>query len=90
MFGGKTAQETLKLLQAKCAIDWILVVDHYPELDHDADLPQPASEISLLVISPDGDCLIRKETLGGHPDVLQPRIAKAGMAWLRQVLADHT
>lgn len=90
MFGGKTAQETLKLLQAKCAIDWILVVDHYPELDHDADLPQPASEISLLVISPDGDCLIRKETLGGHPDVLQPRIAKAGMAWLRQVLANHT
>ena len=87
MFGGNTEQETLKLLQAKCELDWILVVDHYPQLDHEAHLPQPASEISLLVISPEGDCLIRKETLGGHPDVLQPRIAKAAMAWLRQVLA---
>jgi len=89
MFGGNTEQESLKLLQQNCAIDWILVVNSYPELDHDSHLPQPASEISLVVISPDGECLIRKETLGGHPDVLQPRIAKAGMAWLRQILAEH-
>ena len=33
MFGGNTEQETLKLLQAKCELDWILVVDHYPQLD---------------------------------------------------------
>ncbi|MGI9474484.1 MAG: competence/damage-inducible protein A, partial [Rubripirellula sp.] len=68
---------------------WILVVDSYPELDRQSDLPQPASEIRLVVVAPGGETLATKTTMGGHPDVLQPRIAKAGMAWLRKVLSRH-
>lgn len=87
MFGGKTEQQALTNLKQKCNIDWLLVIDSYPALQHDALLPQPASDITLTVITPDAELLIKTETLGGHPDVLQPRIAKAGMAWLRAALA---
>lgn len=89
MFGGETEQDALMIIKQKCDIDWILVIDGYPELQHDALLPQPASDIALTVITPDGQVATRTETLGGHPDVLQPRIAKAGMAWLRKALADN-
>ena len=90
MFGGKDELESLKLLKRKCKLDWLLIIDSYPELDDDALLPQPASEIRLLVISPADKALVQTQTLGGHPDVLQPRIAKAGMAWLREILAENT
>ena len=87
LFGGATEQQALLIVKQKCNLDWILVIDSYPELQHDALLPQPASEITLTVITPDEGVLTSTETLGGHPDVLQPRIAKAGMAWLRAALA---
>ncbi len=87
MFGGETEQQALAIVKQKCKLDWILVINSYPALQHDALLPQPASEITLTVITPDAEVLTRTETLGGHPDVLQPRIAKAGMAWLRAALA---
>ncbi|MDA7878031.1 molybdopterin-binding protein [bacterium] len=90
MFGGEREHEALMLLKQKCNLDWILVIDSYPPLEHDAHLPQPASDIRLTVISPAGESLANTETLGGHPEVLQPRIAKAGMAWLRKLLADTT
>ena len=90
MFGGESEHEALMLLKQKCNLDWILVIDSYPPLEHDAHLPQPASDIRLTVISPAGASLANTETLGGHPEVLQPRIAKAGMAWLRKLLADTT
>ncbi len=89
MFGGKTEQEALTIVKKKCKLDWLLVIDNYPTLQHDALLPQPASEITLTVITPEEKVLTKTETLGGHPDVLQPRIAKAGMAWLRAALAAH-
>ena len=87
MLGGETEQQALATLKQKCNLDWLLVIDSYPTLLHDAPLPQPASEITLNVITPDAEVLTKKETLGGHPDVLHPRIAKAGMAWLREALA---
>ena len=88
IFGGETEHEALRILRQKCNLDWILVINSYPELDHDAHLPQPASEVNLTVINPAGETLTKTETLGGHPDVLQPRIAKAGMAWLRNVFSE--
>lgn len=87
MFGGETEQQALKIVKQKCELDWILVINSYPELQRDASLPQPASEITFTVLTADEQVLTRTESLGGHPDVLQPRIAKAGMAWLRTALA---
>ena len=87
MFGGETEQQALKIVKRKCELDWILVINSYPELQRDASLPQRASEITFTVLTADEEVLTRTESLGGHPDVLQPRIAKAGMAWLRTALA---
>ena len=88
IFAGDTLQTTVTNVQAKSGADWVLIIDRYPEVCRTSNLPLPASEINLIVVSPDGEIMMRKETLGGHPDVIQPRIAKAGMAWLRQVLND--
>ncbi|MAI32640.1 MAG: competence/damage-inducible protein A [Rhodopirellula sp.] len=90
LFGGETWQQALATLKQKCNIDWILVINRYPELHHEALPPAPASDITFTVITPDEEVLTKTETLSGHPDVLQPRIAKAGMAWLRAVLADKS
>ena len=90
MFGGKDELDSLRRLKLKCNLDWVLIIDGYPALDHDADLPQPASEIRLAVISPTHEIIEQTVTLGGHPDVLHPRIAKAGMAWLREILGEET
>ena len=86
---GEEVDEEVALANARrrWGVDWILLVDGYPVLDKQSDRPQPACDVRFLVASPDGKRLATTATMGGHPDVLQPRIAKAGMAWLRKVLS---
>ena len=68
--------------------DWLLVVDQYPELQYDADRPMPATEVLMEVWGPGGKRYPTKVTLGGHPSIVQPRIAKTAMSWLRQCIAE--
>jgi nicotinamide-nucleotide amidase len=67
--------------------DWVLLVDSYPSLGADDDKPLPAAEVGLSVQHRDGQRFATTTLLGGHPDILQQRIAKAAMAWMRKVLA---
>ena len=87
LFAVNSESAAIEKLKENYQVDWILLVDAYPEIDRKIEQPHPASEIRFLVVSPKNERFIRRTTMGGHPDVLQPRIAKAGMAWLREILA---
>ena len=64
-----------------------LIVDAYPSLRGDHDSPIPAAKVDLIVVRPSGDVATTTVTLGGHPSILQARLAKAGLAFLRSRLA---
>lgn len=70
--------------------DWVLVVDAYPDLSVIGDAPVPAADVSFGVLTPDRDWVPTTDHLGGHPSIMHPRIAKAGLAWLRKCLAGAT
>ncbi len=67
--------------------DWILIVDPYPSLTQDRPGPLPAQDVTFWITTPDGKILQEQQSMGGHPDVIQPRIAKAAMQFLRKQLA---
>ena len=71
----------------KFAANWVLMVDAYPQLDPLSDTPSPASDMVLSVCDPQGKLHQKTITLGGHPDIIQARIAKAAMAYLRTLLS---
>ncbi|MCG8650037.1 MAG: molybdopterin-binding protein [Pirellulales bacterium] len=86
MSGCPEKADALEWFRRQFDADWLLLVDGYPCLEAAADHPQPAAEVSLLVICPAGKRYPTRTTLGGHPDILQPRIAKTAMAWMRKVM----
>ncbi len=67
--------------------DWVLMVDGYPALNHTSDAPAEASEISFMLMTPAGQIVTQTISMGGHPSILQQRIAKSALQWFRQVLA---
>ena len=70
--------------------DWILAIDKYPSLVPTDGKPLPSSDVHLLVAGRSlQDPLRLKIHLGGHPDVLAPRIAKSGLDFLRKILLKH-
>ena len=87
MFTASTLEEAVGRVRETFAVDWVLLVDSYPVLDKTSDQPQPAADLRLLVVPPNGKGLSTSTTMGGHPEILQARIAKAAMAWLRKVLS---
>lgn len=68
-------------------VDWVLLVDRYPTLDAMSDMPIPAADVRFVVRPKSEPTRTQSLSLGGHPDIIQPRIAKAAMAWLRTALA---
>ena len=70
--------------------EWLLVVDAYPSLDATSDKPMPSSETAFIVVDPDGTAFRTTTDIGGHPDILQARIAKAAMQWFRKVIGRVT
>jgi nicotinamide-nucleotide amidase len=85
-FGADDLHAAMAETAKRFGVDWVLVVDRYPSLDAMSDTPLPAADVSLLVRPPSGSMQSQTISLGGHPDILQARIAKAAMAWLRGVM----
>tara|TARA_R110002049_G_scaffold47902_1_gene138446 strand:+ start:161341 stop:162612 length:1272 start_codon:yes stop_codon:yes gene_type:complete len=77
----------LTALRQQFAAQWLLMVDRYPSLDASSDQPMPAAEVALTVVDPSDKAFRTTIVLGGHPDILQARIAKAAMQWLRKIIA---
>ena len=88
LFRAESPQEAMdrvadQLAVVQLAADWVLVVDAYPAIDSAADTPIPPVEVSLMLKGPGGNVLKKKVALGGHPSIIQSRIAKTAMQFLR-------
>lgn len=73
----------LAVVAKRFGATWVLMVDSYPSLDALSDTPIPAADVTFTVRGNDGDVQTQTISLGGHPDIIQPRIAKAAMAAFR-------
>ena len=90
MLDTDSMESALSKIASNFVCDWILVVDQYPSLDPTADQPIPACDVSLVVYDPAGTIHRKSVSIGGHPSIIQPRIAKAAMQFLRQQLSRAT
>ncbi|QDV55906.1 competence/damage-inducible protein A [Rosistilla oblonga] len=83
---GSPEQWTAEVMERFDA-DWALAIDGYPTIVPGEGKTNPSSDIRLVVT---GRKLATPRSItfhmGGHPDVLPPRIGKAGLNFLRQVL----
>ncbi|KAA1262023.1 putative competence-damage inducible protein [Rubripirellula obstinata] len=79
-------EASMATIAKKFASDWVILVDEYPSLDPSADQPIPASDVSIFVYDPAGNLHQKTVKIGGHPSIIQPRIAKTAMQFLRQQL----
>ena len=79
-------EAALIILRHQFKADWLLLVDRYPELDHKSDKPLPPHDFQCRVVTPSDDVLVMEESLGGHPSILQQRIAKSAMQWFRKMI----
>jgi nicotinamide-nucleotide amidase len=86
--GPADSDDAIDRLRHRFGADWLLLVDEYPSLDSDDGGPASATEVKIVLLGPDGKRYSRRVTLGGHPAILQQRIAKTAMAWMRKVLRD--
>ena len=66
--------------------NWILLVDPYPSLESLDGKPLPAAEVTFTVRDPSGRIHHVTDSLGGHPSIVHPRIAKAALMLLRGCL----
>lgn len=73
------------LVQKLFAVDLVLVVSEYPSQNAMENAKEPFEPEFLLVA--DGKVQEVCRRMGGHPDVLGPRIAKTGLDIVRRTLA---
>lgn len=79
-------EAALVILRHQFKSDWLLLVDRYPELDHGSGKPLPPHDFRCMVVTPSDDVLIMEQSIGGHPSILQQRIAKSAMQWFRNMV----
>ncbi|MEX0824603.1 MAG: hypothetical protein WD119_00470, partial [Pirellulaceae bacterium] len=86
---GQTPTDAVGLARAACRnahADWALVIDDYPAIS-ESERPLPGHRIELTVYrAVDNWCQHASVSLGGHPDIIKARIAKAGLDFLRRQL----
>ncbi|MFG0261667.1 MAG: competence/damage-inducible protein A [Novipirellula sp. JB048] len=78
---------SLEPIKSQLQSDWLLVVNAYPAIPDDLVGHMPPSEVEFIIVAPNGKRHSHKITIGGHPDIIEPRIGKAAMAWFRSVVA---
>lgn len=83
----ETLSDCFDVIGRRFEAGWILLVNEYPDLQNVGDGVLPASEVGFTVRDPSGNQRTITDRLGGHPSIVQPRIAKAALMFLRQCLA---
>ncbi|TWU40462.1 competence/damage-inducible protein A [Novipirellula artificiosorum] len=74
---------SLDEIKSRFDADWLLLVDPYPAIEEADRSGMPTADVSIVVVDPTGQRHTTSTHIGGHPEILQPRIAKSAMAWLR-------
>ncbi|MEM8910232.1 MAG: molybdopterin-binding protein [Planctomycetota bacterium] len=86
LMDSQSMQDCLLAIAQRFDSNWVLAVDAYPEIDHASDRPMPAAGVRFWVCDPNGQIHQRDTELGGHPSIVQARIGKAALAYLRSQL----
>ncbi len=73
-------------LRSQLNANWCLIVNGYPSLRGASQGPLPVANIEIVIGTPDGQLQISQQQLAGHPEVIQPRIAKAALFELLKAL----
>ncbi|WP_442510725.1 competence/damage-inducible protein A [Novipirellula sp. SH528] len=79
--------DSLDDMKIRLDSDWLLVVDAYPAIPSDLVGHVPPADVRFIIVAPNGNQHSHTIHIGGHPEILQPRIGKAAMAWLRSVVS---
>ncbi len=75
---GSAAQKELRT-------DWLLIVGPYPNHAEIQDATRmPTCEFVMTLVSPGGEIRCEKFELGGHPEIIFARLAKAGLDYFRR------
>ena len=73
-------REIARQMLANSKASWCVIVDRYPSLIPADGRPLPAADVRFTICGAEGKKLLEcDEQLGGHPDILQSRIAKAAL-----------
>ncbi|MEM9645332.1 MAG: molybdopterin-binding protein [Planctomycetota bacterium] len=88
--GQSTEGQAAQSLLSGFGASHLLLIDSYPRIEPNDVQPVPASDVDLVVMTPDQPPSKKTATISGHPAIIQPRIAKAGLAWLRRCLVQGT
>jgi nicotinamide-nucleotide amidase len=88
--GSELVPEAAAAVARQFQSDWCLAIGVYPEHSEVASAQSiPTAGLHVVVIGPQG-IYQRFFELGGHPEVLYPRLAKTGLDQLRRLLvANH-
>ncbi|TWT80065.1 putative competence-damage inducible protein [Planctomycetes bacterium CA13] len=92
--GADSFDEAILDFKSRFGADWLLLVSEYPQIRDDQIVGQkgcglPMADVTLLVVSPDGRSQISATGVGGHPKILQSRIGKYAMQFLRRVVGEY-
>lgn len=85
-FDDEGIKEIARLYLERAGTDLVLVVGEFPTLAEIEGATKPFDTF-YAVASSDGTVELVRKAMGGHPDVLGPRIAKTGLDVVRRILA---
>jgi nicotinamide-nucleotide amidase len=85
--GSNTPKAVSQALQQATHADWCLIVDRYPVLAGESDGSRGAAQVRFTIRHRDSERLLEfDDHLGGHPDIVPSRIAKAGLHHMYRTL----
>jgi nicotinamide-nucleotide amidase len=71
--------------QKTMSTDWLLMLGPYPNHSEIQDaVRMPTCEFVITLVSPKGEVRCEKFELGGHPEIVFARLAKAGLDYFRR------
>lgn len=80
----QTLRRCFAVIKQRFEVDWILLVDAYPNLETLDGGTLPAAEIEFIVCDPADECRTMRDRIGGHPSIVHARIAKTALMHLRR------
>ena len=89
----KDIETAMKEMKKQFSADWVIMVDQYPTLrgaqgKQGGESPLPAADFTVQIMTPRETVYQHTQSLGGHPSILQQRIAKAALQYLRKVISE--
>ncbi len=80
--------DAVKRIKANYAADWLILIDHYPDVTTESADRRPKNTIQMTFARPDGELIQSERVVASHPDIVHWIVAKATMARFRKMLGE--